>query len=93
VLHDDDAEVIIFVGSPWLTETSELPRLGVTLGDFAVSDPIIDYLLLLQQQTGSLTRRRSWRPPRGQRGRADGRARQGAGGVHGEVAVPGHDEP
>lgn len=54
MLHDPDSDSVFFVGSPWVTETEAFASLGLTLGDFAVSDPVVDYVLLLQNQTQSL---------------------------------------
>jgi diguanylate cyclase (GGDEF)-like protein/PAS domain S-box-containing protein len=54
MLHQDDADVLIFIGTPWVTELAWLSAAGLTLNDFAVSDAVIDYLLLLQQQATSL---------------------------------------
>ena len=55
VLHDPVAEALIFVGSPWVTEISAFASLGLTLTDFAASDAAVDYLLILQNQSSSLT--------------------------------------
>jgi diguanylate cyclase (GGDEF)-like protein len=55
VLHDPAAEYLIFVGSPWLTETAAFASLGLTLIDFAASDAAVDYVLLLENQASSLT--------------------------------------
>jgi len=55
MLYDDDARVLFFIGSPWVTDTSTLTTLGLTLNDFAVSDPAVDYAVLLQNQNSSLT--------------------------------------
>jgi len=54
MLYDADSDVLVFVGSPWITDVAALTELGLTLNDFAVSDSVIDYLLLLQRQAGSL---------------------------------------
>ena len=54
MLHDDDADVLVFVGSPWVTDVDAFHALGLTIDDFAVSDNVIDYLLLLQNQTSAL---------------------------------------
>ena len=43
-------DTLFFVGSPWLSETSALPALGLTLNDFAVHDPTLDHLMLLELQ-------------------------------------------
>src|SRR4051812_23782754 len=50
MLYDDLDQVLFFVGSPWVTDTAALAALGLTLDDFAVSDAVIDYTLLLQNQ-------------------------------------------
>ena len=55
MLHDPDAQCLVFVGSPWLTQTSAFASLGLTLTDFAASDAVVDYVLLLQSQSSSLT--------------------------------------
>lgn len=49
-----DADTLLFVGSPWLTDAAALAELGLELNDFAVHDPAIDLLLLMQGQTTSL---------------------------------------
>jgi diguanylate cyclase (GGDEF)-like protein len=54
MLHDDVDQLLFFVGSPWVTDTAALAGLGLTLDDFAVSDAVIDYVLLLQNQAASL---------------------------------------
>ena len=55
MLHDPVANCLFFVGSPWLTRTSGFASLGLTLTDFAASDAVVDYVLLLQNQSSSLT--------------------------------------
>lgn len=45
-----DGDLLWFLGSPWLTDLAALEALGLTLADFAVNDPVIDLLLLLQAQ-------------------------------------------
>ncbi|WSG39252.1 diguanylate cyclase [Dactylosporangium sp. NBC_01737] len=54
MLHDAADGVLFFVGSPWVTDTAALGGLGLTLDDFAVSDAVVDYALLLQNQAASL---------------------------------------
>jgi signal transduction histidine kinase/CheY-like chemotaxis protein len=39
---------LLFCGSPWLTDTLEMEYLGLTLNDFAVHDPVADFLFVLQ---------------------------------------------
>ena len=45
---------MVFLGSPWLTEVAELKNLGLTIRDFALHDPISDFLFLLRAQNASL---------------------------------------
>ena len=52
VLHPEGW--IFFLGSPWVTEMAEVNRLGLTLGDFAVHDPVTDLLFLLQTKNKAL---------------------------------------
>ncbi|MCC6747993.1 MAG: hypothetical protein IT371_10070 [Deltaproteobacteria bacterium] len=42
--------LVAFVGSPWVTEVGVLKTLGISLRDFAIFDPVADYLFLLQTQ-------------------------------------------
>lgn len=58
MLNDEVADCLYFVGSPWMTETTTFGRLGLTLDDFAVSDAVVDYVLLLQTQSSSLAEAR-----------------------------------
>lgn len=39
---------LLFCGAPWLTDTHELDRCGLTLNDFALHDSIADFLFMLQ---------------------------------------------
>ena len=59
MLFDDEARRLVFVGSPWVTETATFASLGLTLDDFAVSDAVVDYVLLLQNQLTSLNEARA----------------------------------
>jgi diguanylate cyclase (GGDEF)-like protein len=45
---------LIFLGSPWVAEIVEISRLGLSLSDFAVHDPVVDLLFLLQTKNKSL---------------------------------------
>ncbi len=44
----------LFLGSPRVQETAQLSSLGLQLSDFALHDPVVDYLLLLQAQKTAL---------------------------------------
>ncbi len=48
------AGVIAFLCTPWVTDLAEIAPLGISLRDFAVHDPISDYLLLLQSKNTAL---------------------------------------
>ncbi len=50
----DDEAVMMFLGSPWITELSELGKLDLQLGDFAVHDQVVDCLFLIQSQQAAL---------------------------------------
>ncbi|WP_414662503.1 ATP-binding protein [Horticoccus sp. 23ND18S-11] len=41
---------VVFLGSPWLGDTRDLEKIGLTLTDFAVHDPTLDLLQALQVQ-------------------------------------------
>jgi len=45
---------LIFLGSPWVAEMAEISQLGLSLSDFAVHDPVVDLLFLLQTKNKSL---------------------------------------
>ena len=43
-----DGEIIFFLGSPVVTEISQLNQIGIKLKDFAIHDSVADFLFLLQ---------------------------------------------
>jgi PAS domain S-box-containing protein len=45
---------LFFLGSPWVSTMSEVTQLGLSLSDFAVHDPVVDLLFLLQTKNKSL---------------------------------------
>ncbi|HEY9764101.1 MAG TPA: ATP-binding protein [Trichocoleus sp.] len=47
----DDDGVIFFLGSPVVTEISQLKHIGIKLKDFAIHDPAADFLFLLQAKS------------------------------------------
>ncbi|MCU0568719.1 MAG: ATP-binding protein [Oculatellaceae cyanobacterium Prado106] len=49
-----EEDVMFFLGTPWITETASLAPLGLKLKDFAIHDPIVDFLFLLQAQQAAL---------------------------------------
>ncbi len=60
---------LLFVGSPWLASTDEFAALGITFSDFAIHDPSLDLIHVIQtlesttrdlrELTGRLTRQRA----------------------------------
>jgi signal transduction histidine kinase len=47
-------ERLVFLGSPWITDTATLVRLGLTVRDYALHDAAADYLILVQTQSRAL---------------------------------------
>ncbi|MBI1876361.1 MAG: hypothetical protein HYS05_21075, partial [Acidobacteria bacterium] len=50
----EDRTTVVFLGSPWITDARQLESLGLTLQDFAIHDPIGDYVALLHAQSMAL---------------------------------------
>ncbi len=45
-----ETDRVVFIGSPWLPETEDLARHGLSFSDFAIHDPALDLLQLVQAQ-------------------------------------------
>ena len=45
---------LFFLGSPWVTGMPDVQRIGLSLNDFAVHDPAVDLLFLLQTKNKAL---------------------------------------
>ena len=58
MVYVEESNVIFFIGSPWITDVADLAPLGLTLDDFAIHEPIADFLLLLQAQKTLLSEAR-----------------------------------
>jgi signal transduction histidine kinase len=54
IIYVDYEEVILFLGSPWITDTNVMSKFKLKVSDFALHDPVVDFLFLLQSQTTSL---------------------------------------
>jgi signal transduction histidine kinase len=54
MIYQEEQQVIFFLGSPWITDTASLAPLGIKLKDFAIHDPIADFLFLLQAKNTAL---------------------------------------
>ena len=50
MLAPSEGDVLLFLGSPWVTGLGQLSSAGLSLADFAVHDPIADVLMLLHTQ-------------------------------------------
>lgn len=50
-MHWEEAQqVMLFLGSPWITDPEQIGKLGLLLSDFAIHDPIVDLVHLVQAQ-------------------------------------------
>ncbi len=54
MLYHEVEEVMFFLCSVWVTDTATLSPLGLKLKDFAIHDPIVDFLFLLQARNSAL---------------------------------------
>jgi two-component system, NtrC family, sensor kinase len=54
MMYQPEQEIIFFIGSPWITDTTGLAAFGIKLKDFAIHDPITDFLFLLQAKNTAL---------------------------------------
>ncbi len=54
VLSMPEHDALVFLGSPWVTDTRQLAQLGLTLADFAIQDPMVDSIFLLQELNTAL---------------------------------------
>ncbi|KAB8143770.1 response regulator [Chloroflexia bacterium SDU3-3] len=54
LIQSAPAPMAVFLGSPWVTSLSELASIGLSSTDFAVHDPMVDLLTLLQSQQVAL---------------------------------------
>lgn len=51
----EEQNIIFFLGSPWITDLKSLKSFNLSLKDFAIHDPVIDYLFLIQAQNTALS--------------------------------------
>jgi two-component system, NtrC family, sensor kinase len=52
--YSESDDLIFFLGSPWITDSANLNSLGIKLTDFAIHDPVVDFIFLLQSSNSSL---------------------------------------
>ncbi|MBD2204660.1 response regulator [Calothrix sp. FACHB-1219] len=50
----EDGDHLMFLGSPWITEISDLKKLELSIDDFPLYDSVSDYLFLLQAKNSAL---------------------------------------
>jgi two-component system, NtrC family, sensor kinase len=54
MVYHEEHDLLFFIGSPWITDTSKLAPLGIRLKDFAIHDPVVDFVFLLEAMNTSL---------------------------------------
>jgi signal transduction histidine kinase len=54
IIYVEYEDVVVFLGSPWITDVQELRKFGLKLPDFAIHDTVGDFLFLLQAQKASI---------------------------------------
>ena len=54
MMYIPGADIMLFLGSPWLTEPAQIGRLGLTFSHFALHDASIDLLQAMQAQNVAL---------------------------------------
>lgn len=54
MLYIEEQDLMFFLCSLWVTDINALKTFNVTLKDFAIHDPIVDFLFLLQAQNTAL---------------------------------------
>jgi signal transduction histidine kinase/DNA-binding NarL/FixJ family response regulator len=51
----EEQNIMFFLGSPWITDLKSLKSFNLSLKDFAIHDPVVDYLFLIQAQNTALS--------------------------------------
>jgi signal transduction histidine kinase/DNA-binding response OmpR family regulator len=54
MIYHEDAELLLFVGTPWFTDLAELEKAPINLSDFTVHNPIVDFLFMARAQALAL---------------------------------------
>jgi serine phosphatase RsbU (regulator of sigma subunit) len=55
MMYLEQPQLMLFLGSPWISDLTELSTLGLQLDDFAVHDQVVDCLFLIQSQLAALS--------------------------------------
>lgn len=58
MVYVEESNVIFFMGSPWITDVADLESLELSLEDFAIHEPVVDFLFLLQAHKTALSEAR-----------------------------------
>ena len=53
-IHTADGAALLFLGSPWFNDASEMVSLGLSYEDFAIHDPLVDMLQAFQANKQAL---------------------------------------
>jgi signal transduction histidine kinase/CheY-like chemotaxis protein/HPt (histidine-containing phosphotransfer) domain-containing protein len=51
MVHEPASGLVLFVGSPWFTDIAKLQESGLSLSDFTLHDPLVDFLYMVQAKT------------------------------------------
>lgn len=54
VMYQEEQDVLFFLVSPWITDVASLSPIDIKMKDFAIHDPIADFLFLLQAKNTAL---------------------------------------
>ncbi|ALF55096.1 hypothetical protein ACX27_23345 [Nostoc piscinale CENA21] len=55
IVCGENGDQLIFLGSPWITDITNLKNLELSIDDFPLYDSVSDYLFLLQAKNSALT--------------------------------------
>ncbi|AKG22084.1 response regulator [Calothrix sp. 336/3] len=54
MVYVENGDSLLFLASPWITDISDLKKLGLNINDFPLHDSVSDYLFLLQAKNTAL---------------------------------------
>ncbi|MBD2497781.1 response regulator [Nostoc sp. FACHB-280] len=55
IVCGENGDQLVFLGSPWITDITNLKKLELSIDDFPLYDSVSDYLFLLQAKNSALT--------------------------------------
>ena len=56
LFYDTSSESLVFLQSPIITELATIEKLGLLFSDFSLTNPILDYLIMLQSHKELLSK-------------------------------------